>query len=179
MPLFSRNHVVRLPDALAAHLSPVDRGLGTVPLVPDGERWAVATTGHLLVVGPDAVELRRPWHEVARGSWDAETYTFSLSWTDSAPAQVLEVARRLGGRAVDVAPFARALRQRVESALVHAVSDTLPSGVRVTVSVRRDDAGALYTMTTPASGRELDDADRAALRALERRVHDAVGLPTS
>lgn len=179
MPLFSRSRAARLPEGQAAHLAAGDLVLGAVPLVPDGRCWAVATGRHLVVVGPDSVISRRPWREVTRGAWDAEDYTFTLRWTDGAPELVVEVLRRLDGRAVDVAPFARALRQGVESALVHSATDTLPSGLRVTVSVRRDDDGELYTVTTPAPGDDLDEADRTALQNLERRVRDGVGLPTS
>ena len=83
--------------------------------------------------------------------------------------------------AVDVAPFARALRQGVESALVHAVTGQLPGGRRVTVSVRRDADGRLYTTSNlPArAAGDLGRADADALADLNRRVRDGVGLPTN
>lgn len=179
MPLFSRRRPARLPSGLAAHLRPGTAVLGVVPLAPDGGRWAVASVSGLEVVGDDGVELARPWHEVARAVWDADSLSFTVTWIDADPELVLEVTTSVAGAQVDIAPFARSLRERVESALVHSASDTLPSGRRVTVSARRDGDGGLYTVCTPPLPTELDGADRAALVALERRVRDGVGLPTS
>ncbi|MDO4242597.1 MAG: hypothetical protein Q4C85_02345 [Actinomyces sp.] len=179
MPLFSRRRPARLPAGLTAHLRPGAALLGAVPLAPDGRRWAAATARGLEVLGEDGSELSRPWHEVARGAWDAGALTFTITWIDAAPELLLRVTTVVEGGEVDVAPFARALRERVESALVHSASDTLPSGLRVTVSARRDEDGGLYTVCTPAPPDGLDEADRAALVVLERRVRDGVGLPTS
>ncbi|PHP52173.1 hypothetical protein BW737_011570 [Actinomyces ruminis] len=176
---------VVLPSALAALVPDDGPLLGAVPLADDDSRWAVATVRFLTVVGPGGVELHRGWHEVEHGRWNAETATFILSWTDESqpPLELVvteTVSRGERDMTVDVAPFARALRQGVESALVHAVTDVLPGGRRVTVSVRRDVDGRLYTTSNlPARvNSRLEAADRAALEALFRRVRDGVGLPT-
>ena len=77
--------------------------------------------------------------------------------------------------------FAVALRQRIDAAIIHHVSETLPSGRRATASVRRRADGSLYSVTDPPmAGHDqalsADDVD--ALGALERRARDGVGLPT-
>lgn len=173
-----------LPSALAALVPDDGALLGAVPLADDDSRWAVATVHHLTVVGPGGVELHRGWHEVEHGRWDAETASFTLTWTDTRQPLVLVVPEAVsrGERSVpvDIAPFARALRQGVESALVHSVTGQLPGGPRVTVSVRRDVDGRLYTTSNlpPRADGGLEAADRAALENLFRRARDGVGLPT-
>ena len=79
---------------------------------------------------------------------------------------------------VDERGFARVLRQRVDSAIVHHVSRTLPDGTRATASVRRGADGVLYSTTEPDSSRERTDGLGRALRDLERCAREAVGLPT-
>ncbi|MDU0348123.1 hypothetical protein [Actinomyces sp. MRS3W] len=177
---------VAIPPTLAALVPSDGPLLGAVPLDADGSRWAAATARYLTVVGADGVELHRGWHEVERGRWDAEAATFTLTWTDAARAPLelvvpAAVVSGEGSQPVDVARFARALRQGVESALVHSATDTLPGGRRVTVSVRRDARWGLYTASSlpddVAAG--LDAADQAALADLNHRVRDGVGLPTN
>ena len=79
---------------------------------------------------------------------------------------------------VDERGFARVLRQRVDSAIVHHVSRTLPDGTRATASVRRGEDGVLYSTTEPDSSRARSDGLGRELRDLERRAREAVGLPT-
>ena len=79
---------------------------------------------------------------------------------------------------VDERGFARALRQRVDSAIVHHVSRALPDGTRATASVRRGADGVLYSTTEPESSEAQSDELGRALRDLERSAREAVGLPT-
>ncbi|WP_308807180.1 hypothetical protein [Actinomyces sp. 594] len=173
-----------LPPSLASLVPADGRVLGSVPLADDGSRWAVATPRFLTLLGPEGVQVHRGWHEVEHGRWDADSSTFTLSWCDDSPPLVLVVPAQIkqgeGTASVDVAPFARALRQRVESALVYSVTGKLPSGLQATVSVRRDSGGRLYTASNlpPSRAERLDDGDRAALEELLRRARDGVGLPT-
>lgn len=188
------------PKDLATLLE--ERSLGAVPLAEDDSSWAVATADHLVITsqepgeadaeseaedagqaedGQGASATRYPWHEVEHGSWDAQERTFTLRWTDAArPELVLRVpagVRRQGRyQECDVADFARALRQRVEAAIVHSATTVLPSGTPASASIRRDVQGRLYAITRPAHGQ--DEADAQALRQLEKWAADGVGLPT-
>ena len=78
----------------------------------------------------------------------------------------------------DVAPFAKALRQRVEAAIIHSAVATLPSGATATASVRRGSDGELYSVTRPLISQVDEVEDRRTLRELENRVREGVGLPT-
>ena len=144
------------------------------------------------------------WDRISRASWDAERRTLTLHLLhDAHGPRVLSVpdavhrppdprgageARQAGGESgagagavvhdVDERGFARVLRQRVDSAIVHHVSRTLPDGTRATASVRRGADGVLYSTTEPDSSRERTDGLGRELRDLERRAREAVGLPT-
>lgn len=147
------------------------------------------------------------WDRISRASWDAERRTLTLHLLhDAHGPRVLSVpdavhrppdprgagnageAGQARGEAgagagavvhdVDERGFARVLRQRVDSAIVHHVSRTLPDGTRATASVRRGADGVLYSTTEPDSSRERTDGLGRALRDLERRAREAVGLPT-
>lgn len=147
------------------------------------------------------------WDRISRASWDAERRTLTLRLLhDAHGPRVLSVpdavrrppgprgagnaeeAGQAGGESVagagavvhdvDERGFARVLRQRVDSAIVHHVSRTLPDGTRATASVRRGADGVLYSTTEPDSSRERTDGLGRELRDLERRAREAVGLPT-
>ncbi|MDO5064528.1 MAG: hypothetical protein Q4E00_06020 [Actinomyces bowdenii] len=201
MPLLRRRATAQPPDDLLTLVD--ERVLGAVPLAQDDSSWAVATAHHLLVLsrgahaaagpregdapdadapGPEPHAERYGWDEVEHGSWDAGERAFTLRWTRMEhPDLVLSVPagvrREAGYVECDVEPFARALRQRVEAAIVHSATTTLPSGAPASASIRRDARGRLYSITRPAHC--TDQADAAALRDLERRAADGVGLPTT
>ena len=144
------------------------------------------------------------WDRISRASWDAERRTLTLHLLhDAHGPRVLSVpdavrrppdprgageAGGIGGEAgagagdvvhdVDERGFARALRQRVDSAIVHHVSRALPDGTRATASVRRGADGVLYSTTEPESSEAQPDTLGRALRDLERSAREAVGLPT-
>lgn len=144
------------------------------------------------------------WDRISRASWDAERRTLTLRLLhDAHGPRVLSVpdavrrppdprgageAGQAGGESgagagavvhdVDERGFARVLRQRVDSAIVHHVSRTLPDGTRATASVRRGADGVLYSTTEPESSEAQPDTLGRALRDLERSAREAVGLPT-
>jgi hypothetical protein avisC_07922 len=176
-----------LPSRLAGLVPGSEPVLGAVPLDEEGRRWAVATSGSLMILDEGGVDTARTWDGVTRGAWDAEERTFTLELLHEAEPLVLSVPERIPrvGRDGDVMvaekAFAVALRQRIDAAIIHHVSDTLPSGRRATASVRRRADGSLYSVTDPPlAGEEppLDADDADALGALERRARDGVGLPT-
>ena len=176
-----------LPSHLAGLVPRSEQVLGAVPLDEEGRRWAVATAGSLVILDEDGVDATRTWDGVTRGTWDAEERTLTLELLHEAEPLVLSVPERIpkAGRDGDVMvaekDFAVALRQRIDAAIIHHVSETLPSGRRATASVRRRADGSLYSVTDPPmAGHDqalsADDVD--ALGALERRARDGVGLPT-
>lgn len=198
--------VAHLPRDLARALPRGCAVLGAVPLCPDGECWLVAAPHALLRLGRSggeagALPASTGWDRISRASWDAERRTLTLHLLhDARGPRVLSVpdavrrppgprgAGEAGGEAgagaddvahdVDESGFARVLRQRVDSAIVHHVSRTLPDGTRVTASVRRGADGVLYSTTEPDSSGARADGLGRALRDLERRAREAVGLPT-
>ena len=202
----SARPVAHLPQDLARALPRGCAVLGAVPLRPDGECWLVAAPHALLRLGRDggeagALPASTGWDRISRASWDAERRTLTLHLLHDAhgprvlsvpdavrrppsPRGAGEAGEEAGAGAgavvhdVDERGFARVLRQRVDSAIVHHVSRTLPDGTRATASVRRGEDGVLYSTTEPESSRARSDGLGRELRDLERRAREAVGLPT-
>lgn len=172
------------------------RVLGAVPASEQGSCWLVATPAALLAVGTtDAAAAPLParltWDRLTRGSWDAQDRVLTLRLLGEGadrrvpvpPVLRYEVGADAHGtleevRDVDEAPFLRALRERVEATIVHHVSTTLPSGVRLTASVRRAPDSGLYTVLEPQAQAEGVAAFPQEVTELLRRVNDGVGLPT-
>ena len=157
--------------------------LGAVPLDEDGSAWAVATADALVVFSGRSRPEHYAWDEVERGAWDAEDRAFTLRWTQQDRDDlVLKVPAGVRDgdtyASTDVAPFAKALRQRVEAAIVHSAVTTLPSGATATASVRRGSDGELYSVTRPLISQVDEVEDCQALQELEDRVREGVGLPT-
>ena len=157
--------------------------LGAVPLDEDGSAWAAATADALVVFSGRSRPEHYAWDEVERGTWDAEERAFTLRWTQQDRDDlVLKVPAGVRDgdtyASTDVAPFAKALRQRVEAAIVHSAVAALPSGATATASVRRGVDGHLYSVTRPTMSQVSDKEDAEALQTLENRVREGVGLPT-
>ena len=157
--------------------------LGAVPLDAEGSTWAVATTGALVVVNGRSGPEVHPWDEVEQGTWDGQERVFTLRWSQQDREDlVLKVPAGVRNgdayASTDAAPFAKALRQRVEAAIVHSAVTTLPSGATATASVRRGSDGALYSVTRPLISQVYEVEDCQALQELEDRVREGVGLPT-
>ena len=157
--------------------------LGAVPLDEDGSAWAAATADALVVFSGRSRPEHYAWDEVERGTWEAEERAFTLRWTQQDRDDlVLKVPAGVRDgdtyASTDVVPFAKALRQRVEAAIVHSAVAALPSGATATASVRRGADGHLYSVTRPTMSQVSDKEDAEAIRALENRVREGVGLPT-
>ena len=157
--------------------------VGAVPLDAEGSAWAVATASSLVVFNGRSGPETHPWDEVEQGSWDGQDRVFTLRWTqqDRGDLALKVPAGVRNGDAyasVDVAPFAKALRQRVEAAIIHGAVAMLPSGATATASVRRGSDGELYSVTRPLISQVAEAEDRRTLRELENRVREGVGLPT-
>lgn len=185
------------PQSLLRALDRGTRVLGAVPIDAEGVCWLVSTPAALLTLsvadGATAPPLpeRLTWDHLSRASWDAEERVISLRLLGEdfeRRVQVPAVLRHEVGadahgpleevREVDEVPLLRCLRERVEAMIVHHVSTTLPSGVRLTASVRRAADGGLYTVLEPEANAQGVADFPEEVEALLRRVHDAVGLPT-
>ena len=157
--------------------------LGAVPLDEDGSAWAAATADALVVFSGRSRPEHYAWDEVEQGSWDGQDRVFTLRWTQQ-DREDLALKVPAGVRngdayaSVDVAPFAKALRQRVEAAIIHSAVAMLPSGATATASVRRGGDGELYSVSRPLISQVDEAEDRRTLRELENRVREGVGLPT-
>jgi len=157
--------------------------LGSVPLDAEGSAWAVATASTLVVFTGSRRPEIHPWDEVEQGSWDGQERVFTLRWTQQDRGDLVlkvpaGVRRGDAYAAADVAPFAKALRQRVEAAIIHSAVAALPNGATATASVRRGSDGELYSVTRPLISQVDEAEDRRVLQELENRVREGVGLPT-
>ncbi|MDD9208150.1 hypothetical protein PU560_17010, partial [Georgenia sp. 10Sc9-8] len=76
----------------------------------------------------------------------------------------------------EVERFTTALRERVQSSVVHVESETLPSGTVVQVHVRRDEDGELISQLTARGPLTGDVAEQRVVDALERRARTAAGM---
>ena len=133
-------------------------------------RWAGAARRSLYVAGPDGDVLRRPWSDVDRASLNPETSAITISWVDGSRAELA-----LAGPGAD--PFAQALRERVQSSVVHSEIVVLPGGSEARVALRRDEGGRLVSQVIGSAGLDLaDPAVAAQVDAAEARVRSAAGL---
>jgi bifunctional DNA-binding transcriptional regulator/antitoxin component of YhaV-PrlF toxin-antitoxin module len=168
VPLFTRR--LTLPAAIRNRLDlpSGDRVLVAAELA-DG-RWAAAARRSLYVAGAEGEVERRPWSDVDRASLAPETSTITVNWIDGTREELTLADPR-------AAPFARALRERVQSSVVHSEIVTLPGGGEVRVALRRDENGRLLSQVIGSAGLDLADPYVAArVDAAEARVRSAAGL---
>ena len=170
MPLFAHRAV--LPPSIRTRLDLVhgDQIIAAAQITPG---WAVATRLALYTTTADGGIKRRPWSDVDHAGLEPETATITVAWVDGR-IQSLQLLENDNKRPA----FARALRERVQSSIVHAETVPLPGGSQVRVALRRDEAGALFSQVT-AKGR-VDLADPAVATLVdeaEARVRGAAGLP--
>lgn len=133
-------------------------------------RWAAAARRSLYVAGPEGEVDRHPWSNVDRASLDPETSTITVHWVDS-PREELTLA------GPGAAAFARTLRERVQSSVVHSEIVTLPGGGQARVALRRGEDGRLLSQVIGSPDLDLADPEVAArIDAAESRVRSAAGL---
>jgi len=166
MPLFRRS---ALPDDVRARLG-VRAGERVLAHARLTDGWAAATTHALVVVPDDGPELRRPWTDVSVARLDAEEAAVAVEWVDGSET-------RLGLADERAHEFPAALRQCVDSSVVHRERVDLPGRRVVQVVLRRDGDGALFTQVIGPGGVDLDDpGTAAAVDAAEQHVREAAGL---
>ena len=120
---------------------------------------------------PDrTVLLRRPWHLVDAGRWNAETSSLSVTWVDG---------ERRGRWALDDGGgFLQALRERVQASVVLGESVDIGPGRTARVVVRRDLADG-HLLGQTILGRGVSREDPAVLMATEAALdglREQVGL---
>ncbi|GAA4432792.1 hypothetical protein GCM10023169_38940 [Georgenia halophila] len=161
----------RLPSEIRSELPGGEPPLAAAELV-DGE-WAVATAGALVVAGPDGVTARHPWHTIEQGRWDGDTRTVTVTWVEGSVEPL-----QLRTATDDVATFTSALRERVQSSVVHSEVTETPGGAHIHVYIRRDEHGALLSQVTATGPLRGDEAENRQINELERRARSTVGLDT-
>ncbi|TRW46882.1 hypothetical protein [Georgenia yuyongxinii] len=160
----------RLPSDVAVHLKPF--GTLAVAELTDGG-WAVVSTGALLIADASGIRGRHPWHTVQHGRWDGALHQFTVTWVDGAQRPLA-----LTTATDEVESFATALRERVQSSVVHTETAQTTTGALVRAQIRRDEDGSLFSQLTAQGELVGDDDERRLIDALERRARAAVGLPT-
>lgn len=172
MPLFERRRRPSLPVGTRAAV-PLDGSEQVLAWARDEQtgRHVVATTYHLVLVGPDdAVVWRRPWHDAESGTWQGESSLLTVTWVDrGVPAQ---------WRLTEPSLLQQALRERLQASVVLADEFRTANRRTVRVVIRQDLAtGALLEQTIPGKGADLSDP-QVAREAAQRlaRLRSEVGL---
>jgi len=167
MPLFARRSALPPDVRTRLGLPGSDRVIAAAEITGG---WAVASRLALYVTGADGGVRRRPWADVDRASLEAESATITVVWVDGGSEKLHLLDNRRPA-------FARALRERVQSSVVHAETVVLPGGAHVQVALRRGEDGRLFSQVTGAAGVDLNDpAVAARVDAAEARVRGAAGL---
>ena len=126
-------------------------------------------TGELVVVGEEGIRLVLPWTAIENASWDGETRTFTVNLVDG---QAVAIQTEND----DVWLMTVALREHVNSSIVHVEYLETAAGGEVRVLVRKDSTGQLSSQVH-ARG-PIAPSEEGAIDALERRARAAVGLAT-
>ncbi|RYV52588.1 hypothetical protein [Pengzhenrongella frigida] len=168
MPSFTRRHA--LPPDVRSHLE-LRRGDRVIAAAEITGGWVVASRLALYVAPAGLPVQRRPWADVDRASLDPETETITVGWIDGTSQDLHLLDNRRPA-------FPRALRERVQSSVVHAETVVVPGGTQVRVALRRDEDGELFSQVIGQGRVNLaDPAVAAVVDAAEARVRGAAGLP--
>ena len=164
----------RLADEVSAALD-LGRGDRAIAFAVDDNTGAtvVATTWHIAAVSSahDLV-LKRPWHEVDAGQWDADTWTLSVTWVDHTRAAQWTFAQQ------DLR-LMQAFRERVEATVVIAEPLGLTGARRAGRVVLRKDLASqeLFVQTVLGRGTPADDPEvKAAAERAGARLREQAGL---
>lgn len=163
----------RLPEHLRTHVSGRPHAVAELR----HGTWAVVTKPALVLLSApeegDVAVVSALWHELEHGKWDGDEGVLTITWIDrDRDLLVLKPAHE------EVEAFTAAVRERIQSSVVHTEHGTTPSGATIRAYIRRSDRGELLSQVT-ATGR-LSEApeEQAVVDEVERRAREAVGLPT-
>lgn len=139
--------------------------------------WEVIATGgyllasltHLVHIADDLQIQRLQWCEISHSAWDGDTNLLTVSWTNGTPDTVWNMD---GGQMLE---FSIAMRQGVESALVHFVSRDYPQG-RVQAAVHRKADGSLFVTSQLLGVAQPSAEELLLIEAVGNQARDAVGL---
>lgn len=150
-----------LPDDVAAELGlgelgeDDDRVLAWSPLAIAG--YAAATGAGLHVLTPQGRRIVRPWTEVNRASWEAESSALAVWWVDSRRPTALEI--------VDQSALPDLIYAKVRSSMLLSTEVILDDGRSVWVALRRATGDRFVTQAIAPVGVRLDDPHVAPLVA--------------
>ena len=146
-----------LPADAAAALALADGAhvIAWSPLVGGG--FAAATRERLHVLTPQGQLLARPWVEVERAAWQADTSALAVWWVGSPLPTPLEI--------VDQSRLPDAVHERVQASVVLVSEVTVPGDHTVRMALRKDVSGRVFAQVAPARGVRLDDPEVAEVLA--------------
>lgn len=150
-------------DAEAVGLGELGQGdrrvLAWSPLAMGGV--AVATEAGLHARTPAGKVVIRPWTDVNRASWEAESSALAVWWVDSRQPLPLEI--------VDQSRLPDVIYDRVQRSVLLSTEVVLDDGRSVQVALRRGTGDAFVVQAVAPPGVQLDDPAVAALVAAAKR----------
>lgn len=155
-----------LPKSVVAHLG--RRKPEVVAELVRGE-WLVVSPDHLIVVGEDGIRIELPWTGIENAAWDGATREFTVNLVDGQSTTIQAASD-------DVWLATVAVREHVNSSIVHVEYLATLAGGEVRALIRKDSRGELSSQLI-ARG-PVAPAEQAEVDALERRSRAAVGLTT-
>ncbi len=161
MALLGRHRREPVPEeaARALGLQAHDKVLAWSRLAGNG--YAVATREGLRIMTPRGAIIRRPWTDVHRAAWEAESGALAISWVGTRQSTPLEIE--------DPSRLPDVVHQRVTDSVVLATEVVVPGGRRVWIALRRSYDGTLSTQAVPSPGVNLDDPSVASV--IRRALH--------
>jgi hypothetical protein len=132
-----------------------DRLLSWSPLALGG--LAAATEAGLHVITPLGKAAARPWTEVSRASWDAESSALAVWWIGGSQPMPLEI--------IDQSRLPDVIYDRVRRSILISTEVVLDDGRSVWVALRRSGGETFLVQAVAPAGVRLDDPDVAPLVA--------------
>ncbi|AKU16585.1 hypothetical protein [Luteipulveratus mongoliensis] len=170
-----------LPGRRTTLPDPVERGLdlgrGDRPIAwaidDNTDVHVIATTLHIASVAADGTQrVKRPWHLVDAGQWNADTWTLSVTWIDKARAA------QWSFREQDTR-LPEAFRERVQATVVVSEPLGLTGARRSGRVVLRRDLSTQDLLVQPVLGRgtPADDPEvQAEVARISAYLKEQAGL---
>jgi hypothetical protein len=131
---------------------------------------SVALVTELCLATPAGNVSRRPWSEVDKAVWDADSRTLAVWWAGRrrpTPLELMEVRR-----------FPVVVQDRVRSSIVLSTRVDLADGRWVVAAVRRGPGEELRLRLSPGPGvRRADPAVESQVRPVALALAEEAGVP--